>query len=366
LIDIIQSEIISFLWFPIKYMGYNMTLSNILTTIGIVVGLIFTAFIGYLYAHRVKFKFIIFDIMPLFDSITRNMNKLNILYNGENINKGLFLLKGVIINNGNTDISKKMLFKPFTLELPDAYQWMDVQFLTNIDEGINAEYAIDNNHLSLSWDLLKKGEFIAFFILLQFKNTEGIPSPDEIFNTLKNSHRIENLSKKIKNFKAITKEERKKESKYLRAIAIILLFIAALFCSFEFIPINRIFGFPDEKELKPEDFQYDPPNTYGIIPRFDNIRKAVFDFDFKRHMFIFQFLDDPKHLTYECEMEKFKKNYLLVNYHPQIVRTYGFSWSSYISPITILGSLGILMLIFNFYRGYKFRKITNIVNSRRN
>jgi hypothetical protein len=167
-----------------------------------IAGLFSSLLIGYWgiwYARKTKSKtslaFVIKEFIPLFKTITKSFNSLEIKYKGILISENLVLIKASLVNNGNNDIDKSAIVKPISISLPSHYKCIEVT-PTNISEGVNADISIDNNIIAIDWDLLKQREFISFDFLIETIIQDNKSSIGEDgLNSFKINHRISNLNK---------------------------------------------------------------------------------------------------------------------------------------------------------------------------
>jgi hypothetical protein len=141
-----------------------------------------------------KITFVNEQTIELFDSIGNSLDSLAVSYGGEQVNENLVLLNGAFINSGKTDITKDMVEKPITLELPDGYKWLTGKVVkSNIDAELNL---IDDNTISISTGLFRCGEYVRFHALAQLpENTDDVSNSKKLKESIGFHHRITNTRK---------------------------------------------------------------------------------------------------------------------------------------------------------------------------
>ena len=167
-----------------------------------IVGLFSSLLIGYWgiwYARKTRsntsLAFVLLESIPLFKTIVKSFDSLEIKYKGILISENLVLIKACLVNNGNNDFDKSAIVKPISISLPSNYKSIEVT-PTNISEGVNAKISIDNNIITIDWDLLKQGEFISFDFLIETSILDHISSSfDNGLSSFQINHRIRNLNK---------------------------------------------------------------------------------------------------------------------------------------------------------------------------
>lgn len=176
------------------------------TTLAII-GLIVTIFLGYLglkytlkYRKKTEIIFLKNSSLSLFKTIVKNLDEIEINFQGKKINENLILFKGTFFNNGNIDIEKSIVYKPLEIELPDNYSWVSNKIIDSSD-GLDIELKQVENKLIFQWDLLKEGEYFTFDSLVEYKaqeeESENINIGRKLLKDININHRITDL-KKIK------------------------------------------------------------------------------------------------------------------------------------------------------------------------
>ena len=173
----------------------------ILAVFGIIVSGTF-GFLGIRYALKNRNKPILSYIeesfIPLFRSIVKNMEDLEILYEKKPINPSLVMLKGCFINSGNIDIDSPIIYKPVSIKLPEDWKWIKAKIIDKPSD-MKADCTINNSsELEFKWDLLKKGEFLRFDSLIEVPlndKNEPSDSKEKRKKTISFSYRISNLDR---------------------------------------------------------------------------------------------------------------------------------------------------------------------------
>lgn len=176
------------------------------TTLAII-GLIVTIFLGYLglkytlkYRKKTEIIFLKNSSLSLFKTIVKNLDEIEINFQGKKINENLILFKGTFFNNGNIDIEKSIVYKPLEIELPDNYSWVSNKIIDSSD-GLDIEIKQVENKLIFEWDLLKEGEYFTFDSLVEYKTqekeSENLNIGRKLLRDININHRITDL-KKIK------------------------------------------------------------------------------------------------------------------------------------------------------------------------
>lgn len=170
------------------------------TLIGIF-GLLITLFFGFreISKRNRKKMDIIFlknSSFSLFDSIVKNLDDLEITFQGKKINENLVRFKGIFLNNGNSDIGTDIVHGPLKISLPDNYSWARYKVIDSSNGLIVNSYTKEND-LNFEWDLFKKGEYFTFDSLIEYNG--GLHGDDNdkivsfLLEQLKIDHRIKEL-----------------------------------------------------------------------------------------------------------------------------------------------------------------------------
>jgi hypothetical protein len=136
-------------------------------------GIIATWFYGVKARRRIQLAFYEESCISLFESIVQSLEGIEINYEKKPISQNLVLLKGCIVNTGNTDIDKNLIHKPLTLRLPSSFKWLRASIVSSSPD-VNAIYELsDPNGLTFRWDLLKPNEYFRFDALAETPAKHG-------------------------------------------------------------------------------------------------------------------------------------------------------------------------------------------------
>ena len=123
------------------------------------------------------------EYINLHNSIIKNINHLKVLYKNETINENMYLIKGVVLNSGNKDLTASDIEKSLKLSLPENGKWLDSKVI-NKSTDLVANLSEDGNKLEFDLGLFRKGEYVYFEALAE---SETIDTPHK---NLKFEHRI--------------------------------------------------------------------------------------------------------------------------------------------------------------------------------
>lgn len=179
-----------------------MSVDIILSILSVIATIIFGYFgIRYTLKYRKRTEIIFLKncSISLFKTVVKNLDDIEINFQGKKIDENLILFKGTFFNNGNIDIDQSIVHRPLEIELPLEYSWIRHKLIDSSD-GLNINSSIIGNRLIFEWDLLKEGEYFTFDSLVEYKNTNKEESSENDFsrgliNNMKINHRITNLKK---------------------------------------------------------------------------------------------------------------------------------------------------------------------------
>lgn len=183
-----------------------MAIALILTIVGItltIIGIKYTL----KYGRRIKLTYIDEGCIPLFESIVKNIDRLEVMYKKEPVDPSLILIKGSFVNDGNVDIEETSIHEPVSMRLPDSYKWLQAK-IVNSSPGVKTKYEIkDESILEFKWALLKENEFFSFNSLIKapVDNKKG-RDKEKNSNTAKNILKLISFSHRITNLRSIKKE----------------------------------------------------------------------------------------------------------------------------------------------------------------
>jgi len=141
------------------------------------------------YRNRSQLTYVDQGCLPLFESIVKTIEGIEILYKKKAIDPSLYFLTGSFANTGNLDIDRSTIYDPLSIDLLPAYKWLEAR-ITKSPSGVNVNYKIrSDSTLEFKWDLLKTNEAFSFNALI--KAPKGrMKSAEKLISF---SHRITNL-----------------------------------------------------------------------------------------------------------------------------------------------------------------------------
>jgi len=147
----------------------------------------------------------------LFSSITNGIDGLTIEYKNMSVSDTLLLIKAAIINIGNEDIAKTMIYENLQISPGEGYDILNTA-VTDEAHGVNSSINHTPKIINITWELLKQGEYIVINILAK--------------KTTKDSKSV-NLETKcrIQGVKEITHQNKPTQSKISKIIDEILFII---------------------------------------------------------------------------------------------------------------------------------------------
>ena len=243
-----------------------MDTSVLLTIIGLIVGIV-----GTLYTIRsrniLRVIFLQVSVIPLFNSIVKNLTTISITHNGVPIDERLIHFRGSIINSGNKDIDESMMYSPLVVKLRDGFEWLEVTMEGDNSLIKSSNEILNKSELAFRWDLLKVDEQICFSALVATPvSKDSVTSFDIRF-----SHRIFNLAKVtyLKTFDA----KQKMHGYMIFGIALFMIGLGYLMYPFQ------EYEFTDTIVLNgtriPVTTSYSNPNMRSVISRDSTFNKEV-------------------------------------------------------------------------------------------
>jgi len=307
-----------------------MDSNTFLTATGIVLS-VFLGTLGIYYAIRRKYSGAItysqeYSI-ALYNSISKYIPDLQIIYKDKPAGKHLVLLRGILINTGGLDISNEMVDKPISAILPEGSEWLEAT-ITSTSNDVIAEVNLKDNTLNISINsLFRCGEVIEFQALAESSDKQ----PNISFH-----HRIANTQKiRKKEFRKL--QNRKEVAKYLLTAPTFIAAIGIIFLVLIYIPKNSQIIFP-----------YDAGNE-SIIPvttkinNQDKVQLEGFNNNFSAEIEPSDFLESMKGDVYVSKAPLSSNS----------------RWASYvIAVLTIIGILISLVFTWKNYGIWKNIKIS--------
>lgn len=149
---------------------------------------------------KTEITFVENSIFPLFKSLAKNLDDLDITYKGKRIEDDLIRVKCTFLNTGNNDIDRQDVHSPVSILLPTNFQWKNALILSE-SEGINSNLKYNEKKLEIDWDIFKAGEYITFDSIVEYKLEEGSEDDSDkisdfssyLPDNLQFEHRITNL-----------------------------------------------------------------------------------------------------------------------------------------------------------------------------
>jgi hypothetical protein len=232
-----------------------MTIS--IDTVLAMVGLLVTIFLGYLglkytlkYRKKTEIIFLKNSSISLFKTIVKNLDDIEINYQGKKINENLILFKGTFFNNGNIDIEKSIIHKPLEIELPKNYNWV-MHKLIDSSEGLEINSSLADNKLIFKWDLLKEGEYFTFDSLVEYQtDKDDLDKSDvgkKLLKNIKINHRITDL-------KNVSKENSIPRPMGLGGFIFFSIFLLGLVAGVFYLSFGQLF-FPKYEVLSEVNIQ---------------------------------------------------------------------------------------------------------------
>ncbi|MHB8798254.1 MAG: hypothetical protein ACYDBY_07315 [Thermoanaerobaculia bacterium] len=140
-----------------------MITSDLLAWLGVVATVIFGAASVYLVLRRRypgRLAFLVEKEISLFEDIARNLPELSVAYDGKPVSETLVLLRAVVLNRGDKDITAEMAARPLELALPEGFVWRTARLVrTSADVRATATIA-DPRRLLLDLGLFRRDEHL--------------------------------------------------------------------------------------------------------------------------------------------------------------------------------------------------------------
>lgn len=139
--------------------------------------------------------FICEQTISIFDDIVKHLPDLGVYYKNEAVTKALVLIKGVLVNDGQIDITPNDVEKPISAVLPDRCTWLESKVIS-CSTNLKANLVIElENNLYFKTGMFRKNESIHFQALAEIDLEDN--KSNKIEELLTFEHRIAN-TKKIK------------------------------------------------------------------------------------------------------------------------------------------------------------------------
>ena len=106
----------------------GITLGILGVTVTIIVGIL-----GIKYSKKfignVSLTFVKHEWIPLFRTIVKNLDEVEVRFRQKPISENIILLNGSFINDGNYDIDKSMVHKPLSIYLPKEFKFLKAKVI---------------------------------------------------------------------------------------------------------------------------------------------------------------------------------------------------------------------------------------------
>lgn len=140
---------------------------------------------------------LLFRKLECYTLFAPDVNRLNIelSYNNQSIKNNLILLRGCLVNTGQTDIDKNRIFRPLKIVADKNYKWLEAR-QTQVPEGAATSIEISSSsEILIQWDLLKSNEVFEFECLVEIEGTKDADynTTVEFINSLRFDYRITDL-----------------------------------------------------------------------------------------------------------------------------------------------------------------------------
>ncbi len=169
----------------------------LLTIVGLPLGVTSIVFV-FKYRNRRQLTYVDQGCLPLFESIVKSLDGIEILYNKKPIDPNLYFLRGSLANTGNVDIDKSSIYEPLCINLPPPYRWLKAT-VTKSSPGVNVHSEIRHDStLEFKWDLLKSNEALSFNALIKGCSGKDGNETKTIPELISFSHRITDLPRIMK------------------------------------------------------------------------------------------------------------------------------------------------------------------------
>lgn len=203
-----------------------------------VLGFIATVLFGFLSIELVKRKkypgkltLVKQSTIGLFNNIAKNFNEISITYKSEPIKENVIYLKASIVNDGDIDIDGKNVEKPLNITLNPGLKWIKTKVTCASPElNCNTEITANQTVLNFNFGLIRKKEFFQFESLIETEDSKI--NAEEIYNSMKISHRISN-TQKVNITSLLSEEQITSKKKRIKTFGFTiggqLIFLLALF-----------------------------------------------------------------------------------------------------------------------------------------
>jgi hypothetical protein len=152
-------------------------------------GTAYGIFLHFKFKHPSKVVLFIDDVLPLFDRIVKNLPEISIRHRNKKIAPGLILVKAILLNNGNKDITAESIASELSVILPRDCKWISCK-TTKTTFGVQSRLNLIDQVLCLSKSLFRRGDLIVFEALLEVPEEKSIKDVEDLRKILSVRHRI--------------------------------------------------------------------------------------------------------------------------------------------------------------------------------
>ena len=132
-------------------------ISIIAILISIIIGI--PSFISLRNQAKSKIFFFEKQKLSLYDDLLKNIPDLDITYQGNKIQKSMFLLKGIFIFSGKNDIEKKDIQKGIIVKVEgDESKWYSYRIIDKT-ENLDIKISTRNSIINIDFDLLTDKDY---------------------------------------------------------------------------------------------------------------------------------------------------------------------------------------------------------------
>lgn len=153
-----------------------MNVSDWLAWFGVVATVIFGAASVYLVLRRrypSRLAFLVEKEISLFEDIARNLPELSVTYDGKPVSETLVLLRAVILNRGDRDITPEMVARPLEFALPVGFAWRTVKLVQTSTDVRAAASIAEPRRLVLDLGLFRRDEHLTLEAVAEVPRPSG-------------------------------------------------------------------------------------------------------------------------------------------------------------------------------------------------
>lgn len=177
-------------------MDYNFIYFVLGILVTVIVGII-----GIIYSNKRgnerQVKYIQHKCISLFSKVITDLDELQVLYKGKDVNQDLLIYEFSFHNSGVTDIDKSETHSPLIYLLPKQFEWKSAVITTKTN-SLNLDINTESNKLKIEWDIFKSNEFFKLETIIEKieqSDDNDFDSRKLIMTKSKFEHRIKNLNR---------------------------------------------------------------------------------------------------------------------------------------------------------------------------